>query len=93
LSITIGWWDTEVHTVSPLTRKTTFKRECKGGTRASSAVEYFNTNRKYTHGLIVTDGYVEDVVKPALKPMYWFITVGGSTNFKHNAKKIQLVKI
>lgn len=86
-------WDTNVHLEYEYKGENKFERVCQGGTYASSFIEYVNKHKRkknWTCAINLTDGYIENEPAKCKLPMLWVITNGGSTDFKHKAKKIKM---
>lgn len=93
VKIDVCMWDTNVHLEYEYKGENRYERVCQGGTRASSFIEHVNNNKnkkKWTCAINLTDGYIEQEPIACKLPMLWVITKGGSTDFKHKARKIKI---
>lgn len=91
--IDICLWDAEADKPYEYKGEYVYKRTRAGGTRASSFIEYVNANKNknnWTCAINLTDGFIEEHPIACRLPMLWVITKEGSTNFKHNCKKIKM---
>lgn len=93
VKVDVCMWDAACEDATEYKGENTYKRTKAGGTHASCFLEYVNENRRkknYTCAICLTDGYIESEPIECKLPMLWVITSGGSTEFKHKAKKIKM---
>lgn len=78
VNVTVVEFDTKIQNIFEYKGKQNIEVHGRGGTDATSAIEYYKQHRDFSSCIIFTDGYLSTFKLPICQSLIWVITKGGN---------------
>lgn len=78
VNVTVVEFDTKIQNIFEYKGQQNIEVHGRGGTDATSAIEYYKQHRDFSSCIIFTDGYLSTFKLPICQSLIWVITKGGN---------------